>query len=647
VRAGFLLLVGALALLACTASPMSAPVPVPTPTPTPTHPNATPIAPPPSPTPAPPPTPTPAPPLVPRAWGLLPEPPERDLYDLARRLRGVAVEPPVPGPAPAREEGQVESFWVMDLDARRPYRVRAVLRRVSPHAYWYFEEGHKPDPSGLERAVRAFEERIYPTLTEALGITPGPGPDGDPRFTILHTRLRGAAGYYSSPDEYPRAVHPYSNERRMFYMDIRRLTVGSDLYLQVLAHELQHALHWQADPSEETWVNEGLSEVAVLLAGFRPSLASSYLRHPQVPLLRWPSPPEDTGPYYGGAYLLMRYLLDLPNGEALLRALVHRPEDGIAGVQSALQAVGLEGLSFFRLFAGWAVANYLGEGDPPYGYRPPAPGRISRPVEELPLGTPVRGTLPPFGVAYYRMEAPPVPLRLRFQGAETVPLLPEPPGGGACWYGGQGDSIDTTLTRRLDLRGLETATLTFRLWHDIEEGWDYAYVEVSPDGGKTWQVLEGRHTRTDDSVGNAYGPGYTGQSEGWVEERVDLTPFAGQEVLLRFEYITDDAVFGTGLCLADLAVPELGFWDGPETPGWEARGFVRLRPLLPVDFSVQAILVPREGLPTVVPLVEMGTAGALDLPDAPRLREVVLVVTPLTPYTARPIPYTLTAEPLP
>ena len=40
------------------------------------------------------------------------------------------------------------------------------------------------------------------------------------------------------------------------------MKVGSNQYLSVLAHELQHAVHWNGDRTEDTWVNEGLSEVA-------------------------------------------------------------------------------------------------------------------------------------------------------------------------------------------------------------------------------------------------------------------------------------------------------------------------------------------------------------------------------------------------
>ena len=57
------------------------------------------------------------------------------------------------------------------------------------------------------------------------------------------------------------------------------------------------------------------------------------------------------------------------------------------------------------------------------------------------------------------------------------------------WWSNRGDESDTTLTRTFDLTGLEQATLQAWLWYDIEKDYDYAYVEVSTDGGQTWEVL--------------------------------------------------------------------------------------------------------------------------------------------------------------
>ena len=91
---------------------------------------------------------------------------------------------------------------------------------------------------------------------------------------------------------------------------------------------------------------------------------------------------------------------------------------------------------------------------------------------------------------------------------------------------------------------MDSATLSFWTWYSIEESWDYAYVEVSTDGGETWSVLEGALSSPESGLGIGFGPGYTGRSDGWQQDTVDLTPYAGAEVLIRFEYVTDEGVNG-------------------------------------------------------------------------------------------------------
>ena len=86
-----------------------------------------------------------------------------------------------------------------------------------------------------------------------------------------------------------------------------------------------------------------------------------------------------------------------------------------------------------------------------------------------------------------------------------------------------------------------------------------------------------------------------------MRESADLSPYSGQEVLVRFEYITDDAIHGRGLCLDSFAIPVLGWQDDTESPGdWDAQGFVRVNHRIPQDYLVQVIRQPASGPPRVV-----------------------------------------------
>jgi immune inhibitor A len=41
----------------------------------------------------------------------------------------------------------------------------------------------------------------------------------------------------------------------------------------------------------------------------------------------------------------------------------------------------------------------------------------------------------------------------------------------------------------------------------------------------------------------------------WINEMVDLSQYAGQNLTLRFEYVTDSNVTGEGFLLDDLSIP--------------------------------------------------------------------------------------------
>jgi len=218
------------------------------------------------------------------------------------------------------------------------------------------------------------------------------------------------------------------------------------------------------------------------------------------------------------------------------------------------------------------------------------------------------------------------------------------------WWSNYGDESDMTLTRSFDLSGLESVTLEAWLWFDIEEGWDYAYVEVSTDGGQSWHILPGEHTTDYNPNGNALGLGYTGRSGGgqepfWVQERMDLSPYTGQEILLRFEYVTDDAVNHPGLCVDDIAIPELGYLDDvEEDAGWESDGFVRTDNRLEQRFLVQIIELTDSPQVRRMPLDAAQSGEILVQGLGQSMEKAVMAVSGLTPVTMETAVYTYTVQ---
>ncbi|MCI0519923.1 MAG: immune inhibitor A [Chloroflexi bacterium] len=151
------------------------------------------------------------------------------------------------------------------------------------------------------------------------------------------------------------------------------------------------------------------------------------------------------------------------------------------------------------------------------------------------------------------------------------------------WFGGKADQIDTTLRRTVDLSGTTSAELSFWTWYDIEEQWDYGFVQVSTDSGATWASLPITGT-TSEHVPDAMEsivanlPGFTGNSGGWVYKTFDLAPYLGQVIELQFRYMTDWGTSLAGFYLDDIGVTADGaalFFDDVETldPAWVATGW--------------------------------------------------------------------------
>ena len=101
-------------------------------------------------------------------------------------------------------------------------------------------------------------------------------------------------------------------------------------------------------------------------------------------------------------------------------------------------------------------------------------------------------------------------------------------------------------------------SVRFYTWYEIEDGWDYAYVEISTDGGQSFNPIPGNITTNSDPHGNNRGNGITGSSSGWVQAKFPLNSYVGSEVLLKLSYITDIFVLESGIYFDDL-FPVAGF----------------------------------------------------------------------------------------
>jgi hypothetical protein len=129
------------------------------------------------------------------------------------------------------------------------------------------------------------------------------------------------------------------------------------------------------------------------------------------------------------------------------------------------------------------------------------------------------------------------------------------------------DNADWTLdSPSIDLGAdLDTAQLEFAHWYALESGYDGGQILVSVDGG-AYQRLTPDPDYPDSTV-NGLGnqPGYTGNSSGWMTARVDLTPYIGHAVVLRWRFGSDSSEQERGWYIDDVMVKTTG-GTPPETP---------------------------------------------------------------------------------
>lgn len=347
----------------------------------------------------------------------------------------------------------------------------------------------------------------------------------------------------------------------------------SQVYEGTVAHEYQHLIHNDVDPLEEDWVNEGCSMYAETLCGygFQTSSANRFMYTPDNSLTFW----EDQGGLnvladYGQVYLFMMYLNDHFGGANTISDICASQFQGIDGIMDGLTTAGYTGATFEGIFHNWVLANYfLNYNSGPYGYNSYDVAELVNPLNlHVPpykefLGSDLGETfsydgdgtgvfnLGPWSADYIAIDEDfPIDLIGMWFDGDNLTEYPyfweidDTSGDAAFWGGDMSLATTNFIITPLDLTGCTTASLTFDTYYDIEEQWDFGFVQVSTDNGSTWDTLGNASTK---SVSNPdtlpeiifYGEGFTGTIGDWTSETFVLDAYAGQEILLRFFYLTD------------------------------------------------------------------------------------------------------------
>jgi hypothetical protein len=532
--------------------------------------------------------------------------PPRDYYEVAQRLGDFDVgERTVVGTIYSADDIGVEKQFFVD-----DRKVTAVLVSVTDRTYFWVDDKLAIDYDGMQAVAERFDQDLYPVLVDLFGSEWSPGVDNDPHFSVVHLETvpgGGELGFFVPGNQYPRTIERFSNEQEVIFMNMAELSLGEDLYYGTLVHEVQHLIHWNQDSNEESWLDEGLGQLAEIVNGYETAETVDYMLATDTQLNSWEYEDEEAVfAHYAGAYLFSVYLWEQLGDEAI-RDLVRDPANGMNSVRNVLATYRPE-QSLERFVADWAVANLLDDVtlDESYGYGAIDPGLPQMGARTKQLPSTVEGELPPFGVDYVAISAD-GPVSVTFS-AETQSEIfpPSPTGNELVWYAPPSDNLDATLTTELDLSGETDPTFTFWAWYDLEADYDFAYVLVSADAGATWTIVEPDH-----AIGGEYGPAIGGQSgdlksaeNDWIAHSVDLNDYVDQTILLRVEMLTDSAVSGSGLAL-DMSTSNV-------TGAWLADGFIRHDGILTPNWLVQFSGSDVIGLPEFS--AGAGTTVTLDVP---------------------------------
>jgi len=377
------------------------------------------------------------------------------------------------------------------------------------------------------------------------------------------------------------------------------------LYEGVFAHEYQHLLENYVDADETTWVNEGLSDHAGAITGyFDPAAPVTDLGFDSsvqcfLGFLNQVTPanpiPDEGGPEnsltlwgdqtdfesevlcdYGAAFSFMEYLAG-QFGAGFMRDLHVGAQNGLDSLAALLNG---SGLTWRDVIENWAtmvaVDAALGDGFSLIGGDA---GDFSTPTLDASINWDNHQAfagpgVPPNGSDYVRLrDATDAYVgvgdvgSVKFNGASKLSKLPVEwkvvkKSGRTVLYSGKGDNLDRAIVQKVNVGDGKLRVDT--AW-DTEEGYDYAYIQVSTNDGKTYESV-----RCTDSIHAPLGPGFEGNSHGFVTEKCSLKKYAGKRVLLAFRYVTDPGVQLKGFWVDDVTLRGTLISDGKSLQGWKS-----------------------------------------------------------------------------
>jgi hypothetical protein len=130
------------------------------------------------------------------------------------------------------------------------------------------------------------------------------------------------------------------------------------------------------------------------------------------------------------------------------------------------------------------------------------------------------------------------------------------------------NNMNAYMTKQVDLNDYVSATLSYYYWLDGENNYDYLHMQTSTNG-IDWVTEKS----------------YTDNSAGWVQDNVDLTPFAGSSIHIRFLFQSDESVHShEGAYLDDIVITAIT-QDDAGTGGDAGDDFATATPIIPGSYE--------------------------------------------------------------
>jgi hypothetical protein len=171
---------------------------------------------------------------------------------------------------------------------------------------------------------------------------------------------------------------------------------------------------------------------------------------------------------------------------------------------------------------------------------------------------------------------------VQFTGAKTLPAVPlawtvvnndpDRPGNPVLFSGNENNTDAAAVFRATVPAG--SPTLNFLAKYGAEVDYDYGYVSVSTDGGKTYTPIAG-----DKTVDAPLGPGLNGTTEGFEPHSFNLSAYAGQSVLISIRYVSDGGVNEGGLLVDDVTLGGATISDGSSLEPFDSPSEVSPTPV--------------------------------------------------------------------